>query len=101
MPPAIPADLAPELVNFHEAPEVWWVSQMVKYIMRPDPTLASKLEELETMYQLGTDKEDPIVGIQIRRSDKYTEARFYSTEEYMRHVSRNTLVTSNNGPFSS
>ena len=62
---------------------------MVKYIMRPGPTLASKLEELETMYQLGTNKEDPIVGIQIRRSDKYTEARFYSTEEYMRHVSTN------------
>ena len=74
---------------------------MVKYIMRPDPTLASKLEELETMYQLGTNEEDPIVGIQIRRSDKYTEARFYSTEEYMRHVSTNTFETSNNRPFSS
>ena len=88
MPPAIPADLAPELIAIHNAPDVWWVSQIVKYIMRPHPELAERLKKLEARYGIGPGREYPFVGVHIRRSDKVTdlEAQFYPTEEYMQYV---------------
>ena len=98
MPPAIPADLAPELIAIHNAPEVWWVSQIVKYIMRPHPKQAERLKELEERHKIGPDREDPVVGVQIRRSDKVTdlEAQFYPTEEYMRYVSKTKALSISN-----
>ena len=98
MPPAIPADLAPELIAIHNAPEVWWVSQIVKYIMRPHPNQAERLKELEERYKIGPDREDPVVGVHIRRSDKVTdlEAQFYPAEEYMRYVSKTKALSISN-----
>ena len=96
LPPAIPADLAPELIAIHNAPDVWWVSQIVKYIMRPHPELAERLKKLEAGYGIGPGKEDPVVGVHIRRSDKVTdlEARFYPTEEYMQYVRQKYKIIS-------
>uniref|UniRef100_A0A098LYK6 Alpha-(1,6)-fucosyltransferase n=2 Tax=Colubroidea TaxID=34989 RepID=A0A098LYK6_9SAUR len=83
LPLAIPEDLADRLIRVHGDPPVWWVSQFVKYLIRPQPLLEKEIEEATR--KLGF--KHPIVGIHVRRTDKVgTEAAFHPIEEYMAHV---------------
>uniref|UniRef100_A0A8C2RKK2 Alpha-(1,6)-fucosyltransferase n=1 Tax=Capra hircus TaxID=9925 RepID=A0A8C2RKK2_CAPHI len=45
LPLAVPEDLADRLVRVHGDPAVWWVSQFVKYLIRPQPWLEKEIEE--------------------------------------------------------
>lgn len=45
LPLAIPEDLADRLIRVHGDPAVWWVSQFVKYLIRPQPWLEKEIEE--------------------------------------------------------
>ena len=84
LPPAIPADLADRIVKIHGDPIVWWVSEFLRYILRPQPPTAEMLKEIETEQGL----QRPLVGVHIRRTDKVgTEAAFHNVNEYMSHVS--------------
>ncbi|XP_051954497.1 alpha-(1,6)-fucosyltransferase [Xyrauchen texanus] len=83
LPLAIPEDLAPRLQRLHGDPSVWWVSQFVKYLVRPQAWLEKEIQE--TGVKLGF--KHPIVGVHVRRTDKVgTEAAFHPIEEYMAHV---------------
>ncbi|ROL43023.1 Alpha-(1,6)-fucosyltransferase [Anabarilius grahami] len=71
LPLAIPEDLAPRLQRLHGDPSVWWVSQFVKYLVRPQAWLEKEIQET----------------VHVRRTDKVgTEAAFHPIEEYMVHV---------------
>ena len=88
LPPAIPKDLSDRIMRIHGDPIVWWVSQFLKYLLRPQPNTAQMLTEAES--ELGFSK--PIVGIHVRRTDKVgTEAAFHSVDEYMKYVSNISL----------
>jgi len=83
LPPAVPADLVDRIARLHGDPIVWWVSQFLKYMLRPQPHLRAMLKATEENFKF----EHPIVGVHIRRTDKVgTEAAFHSVEEYMTHV---------------
>jgi len=83
LPPAIPKDLADRIMRIHGDPIVWWVSQFLKYLLRPQPDTANMLIEAEKLHGLS----HPIVGIHVRRTDKVgTEAAFHPVEEYMKYV---------------
>uniref|UniRef100_A0A7N5KIK7 Fucosyltransferase 8 n=1 Tax=Ailuropoda melanoleuca TaxID=9646 RepID=A0A7N5KIK7_AILME len=83
LPLAIPEDLADRLVRVHGDPAVWWVSQFVKYLIRPQPWLEKEIEEATK--KLGF--KHPVIGVHVRRTDKVgTEAAFHPIEEYMVHV---------------
>ncbi|XP_023662503.1 alpha-(1,6)-fucosyltransferase isoform X1 [Paramormyrops kingsleyae] len=83
LPLAIPEDLADRLHRLHGDPSVWWVSQFVKYLNRPQAWLEKEIQE--TTKKLGF--KHPIVGVHVRRTDKVgTEAAFHPIEEYMVHV---------------
>ncbi|XP_060530769.1 alpha-(1,6)-fucosyltransferase isoform X2 [Cylas formicarius] len=83
LPLAIPEDLAPRLIRLHGDPIVWWIGQILKYLLRPQQKTAAMIEE--TMTKMGFQK--PIVGVHIRRTDKVgTEAAFHKLEEYMVEV---------------
>ena len=83
MPPAIPQDLSERIIRLHGDPIVWWVSEFLCYILRPQPDTARMLEDMEK--SLGFAK--PIVGIHVRRTDKVgMEAAFHPVEEYMKYV---------------
>ncbi|XP_051951263.1 alpha-(1,6)-fucosyltransferase-like [Xyrauchen texanus] len=83
LPLAIPEDLAPRLQRLHGDPSVWWVSQFVKYLVRPQAWLEQEIQE--TAVKLGF--KHPIIGVHVRRTDKVgTEAAFHPIEEYMAHV---------------
>uniref|UniRef100_A0A3B4A904 Alpha-(1,6)-fucosyltransferase n=2 Tax=Periophthalmus magnuspinnatus TaxID=409849 RepID=A0A3B4A904_9GOBI len=83
LPLAIPEDLAPRLQRLHGDPSVWWVSQFVKYLVRPQAWLEKEIQQ--TTAKLGF--KHPIIGVHVRRTDKVgTEAAFHPIEEYMVHV---------------
>ena len=83
LPPAVPADLVDRIARLHGDPIVWWVSQFLLYMLRPQPHLTEMLENTVENFKL----EHPIVGVHIRRTDKVgTEAAFHPVEEYMVHV---------------
>ena len=87
LPPAIPKDLAERIMLIHGDPIVWWVSQFLKYLLRPQANTAKMLVEAEKLHGLTK----PIVGIHVRRTDKVTgkgkEAEFHPVEEYMKYES--------------
>jgi glycoprotein 6-alpha-L-fucosyltransferase len=83
LPPAIPRDLSERIIRLHGNPHLWWISQMVRYILRATSKTESywrkKMERLKI--------ENPFVGIQVRRTDKLNgEASFHPVSEYMKHV---------------
>uniref|UniRef100_A0A8C5HLR1 Alpha-(1,6)-fucosyltransferase n=1 Tax=Gouania willdenowi TaxID=441366 RepID=A0A8C5HLR1_GOUWI len=83
LPLAVPEDLAPRLQRLHGDPSVWWVSQFVKYLVRPQAWLEKEIQQ--TTAKLGF--KHPIIGVHVRRTDKVgTEAAFHPIEEYMLHV---------------
>ncbi|KQL59258.1 alpha-(1,6)-fucosyltransferase-like isoform X1 [Amazona aestiva] len=83
LPLAVPEDLADRLIRVHGDPAVWWVSQFVKYLIRPQPWLEKEIEEATR--KLGF--KHPVIGVHVRRTDKVgTEAAFHPIEEYMVHV---------------
>ncbi|XP_054262328.1 alpha-(1,6)-fucosyltransferase [Macrosteles quadrilineatus] len=80
LPLAVPQDLAPRIARLHGDPIVWWVGQLLKYLLRPQPNLANFLRTAAERF----DFQKPIVGVHIRRTDKVgTEAAFHPVEEYM------------------
>lgn len=58
LPLAIPEDLAARLQRLHGDPSVWWVSQFVKYLVRPQAWLEKEITE--TGIKLGF--KHPIIG---------------------------------------
>merc|ERR1719264_897330 len=83
LPQAVPADLVERISRLHGDPIVWWVSQFLLYMLRPQPHLTDMLQSTVTGFGI----ERPMVGIHIRRTDKVgTEAAFHPVEEYMKYV---------------
>lgn len=83
MPQAFPKDLAPRLAAVHGDPGVWWLGQLIKYLIRPNEFLMEEIVATATKLEF----KKPIVGVHIRRTDKLAvEASFHSLDEYMGHV---------------
>lgn len=84
LPLAVPEDLADNLTHFHGNPAAWWIGQIVTYLTRPRQDLETHL--IQTKARLNFSH--PIVGVQVRRTDKITarEARYHGVAEYMTYV---------------
>ncbi|KAI4495709.1 hypothetical protein M0802_008332 [Mischocyttarus mexicanus] len=79
----VPADIAERLKKLHGHPLVWWVGQVLKYLMRPQDNMQKVLDNAKE--KLGFKK--PIVGVHVRRTDKVgTEAAYHDIDEYMTKV---------------
>ena len=84
LPWAVPEDIAHRMIRLHGIPFVWWYGQLLKYVLRPNPTLTGIFRKAEAILDFAS----PIVGVHVRRGDKITlgEAEFYRIDEYMVHV---------------
>uniref|UniRef100_A0A2R5LN15 Alpha-(1,6)-fucosyltransferase n=1 Tax=Ornithodoros turicata TaxID=34597 RepID=A0A2R5LN15_9ACAR len=83
LPLAIPQDLGDRLTRLHGNPPLWWVSQMMHFLMRPQKDTQARLDAAAR----DMDFRHPVVGVHVRRTDKIgTEAGFHSLEEYMEYV---------------
>ena len=86
LPPAVPVDLAKRISKIHSNPSLWWYSQIMKYILRPNRKLQSALEkEHQEMFPGISNYTTSYIGIHIRRTDKVStkEARRYEDLEYI------------------
>lgn len=73
-------DLAPRIQRLHGHPLVWWVGQVLKFLMRPKDSMQKIIDN--TKEKIGFAK--PIVGVHVRRTDKVgTEAAYHDIDEYM------------------
>lgn len=78
----MPSDLVLRAEKLFKDPNLWWISQIVKFLLRRKPAVQQTLEAASA--KLGFKK--PIVGVHVRRSDKVGEAEFYPIEKYMTWV---------------
>ena len=51
LPPAVPLDMANAVSLFHGHPFVWWISQVMTFLMRPSRRMKTAVEK--TMDRLG------------------------------------------------
>lgn len=58
LPLSVPEQLAPKLTMYHGNPPVWWIGQLVNYVMRPQAWLAEEIENFEKKIEF----RHPIVG---------------------------------------
>ncbi len=58
MPMAIPEDLSERLIHLHGHPFVWFMGQLIKYSLRPQPWLSKFMEKKYEAIKFQT----PIVG---------------------------------------
>jgi glycoprotein 6-alpha-L-fucosyltransferase len=80
---AIPEEISKSLVTLHGAPIVWFIGQIVHYIMRPSPDMMKFINKQKEIFKF----KHPSVGIHVRRTDKIgTEAAFHPLSEYMKFV---------------
>uniref|UniRef100_A0A1I8EI50 Variant SH3 domain-containing protein n=1 Tax=Wuchereria bancrofti TaxID=6293 RepID=A0A1I8EI50_WUCBA len=82
LPLAIPQLYSAELQKLHSNSPVFFISQFIRYLMRPSAVFAKEIDL--AVKKVPFDK-GPIVGLQIRRTDKiHTEASFHDLDEYMK-----------------
>lgn len=83
LPLAVPKDLGERLVRLHGSPPLWWVSQVMRFVMRPQESTVRSLDAAAK----AMDFQHPVVGVHVRRTDKIgTEAGFHRLDEYMEFV---------------
>ncbi|XP_042882772.1 alpha-(1,6)-fucosyltransferase-like [Penaeus japonicus] len=83
LPKSIPKDISERLMRLHGDPFAWWMGQFFKYAMRMNKDFQKYTDDLAR--EMGY--ESPIVGVQIRRSDKLLkEAIYLDLSKYMEAV---------------
>ncbi|XP_057372772.1 alpha-(1,6)-fucosyltransferase-like [Daphnia carinata] len=83
LPLAIPRDLSDRMIRLHGDPQVWWIGQFMKYLLRYQPETQKMLDQAKEKMNFKM----PVVGVHVRRTDKVgTEAAFHSIDEYMLFV---------------
>lgn len=58
VPLAIPKDLSERIIRLHGNPIVWWLSQFIKYLLRPQDSIQQLLNNIEAKL----DFKHPVVG---------------------------------------
>uniref|UniRef100_A0A914CQI2 Alpha-(1,6)-fucosyltransferase n=1 Tax=Acrobeloides nanus TaxID=290746 RepID=A0A914CQI2_9BILA len=82
LPLSFPKQISEFLLAHHSNPPVYFIAHFIWYLMRNNEHMEKVLKEAEQKIPFG---EGPIVGLQIRRTDKIgTEASFHSVPEYMK-----------------
>jgi glycoprotein 6-alpha-L-fucosyltransferase len=72
-----------DLIDLVDSPIAWFHSQFTGYIMRPQKRLVKHLEK----FKISIGYSHPIVGVQVRRSDKLLdEAVYHPLSDYMIYV---------------
>ncbi|CAG2176192.1 unnamed protein product [Oppiella nova] len=77
----LPKEFGADLMSLVDSPNSWFHSQFTGYIMRPQPRLQRFLNKFKKQINY----RHPIVGIQVRRTDKVSdrEALYYPICDYM------------------
>jgi glycoprotein 6-alpha-L-fucosyltransferase len=83
LPLVIPQQISQQIITLSGEPFIWFIGQVLKYIMRPSNQMSAYIEEFKKKNKFN----HPIVGLHVRRTDKIgSEAKFHSIDEYMYYV---------------
>ena len=83
LPLTIPKQISEQLITLHGFPPVWFIGQLVRFIMSPTPSMHNFLDKAAKRFNFRS----PIVGLHVRRTDKLgTEASFHPLSEYMKYA---------------
>lgn len=74
--PYLPSQILTKLQVFNADPEVWFIGQYAKYVMRPQPWFLKEIIINQKRHSGGA-------AIQVRRQDKYRESKFIALEKYV------------------
>ncbi|CAI5451711.1 unnamed protein product [Caenorhabditis angaria] len=81
LPQAVPTNLLRNISMVHSHPPAFFIGTVVAFLMRFNSETIDKLEKAAQQVEFS---KGPIVGLQIRRTDKVgTEAAFHGLDEYM------------------
>lgn len=58
LPLAVPRDLSERIIRLHGDPALWWISQVIRYLVRPQPEILQYLQKVEQ----GMKFQRPVVG---------------------------------------
>lgn len=84
-PLSLPSQISEKLVQLHKSPYAWFYGQLAAYVLRSSEEMDKFLTKSERRF----DFKGPIVGIQVRRTDKIgLEASFHKLSEYIDHVEK-------------
>lgn len=79
---SMPAQVFNRFNKLFEEPDIWWMSQILKFITPLRPKYQKMVDD--TAKRLGISS--PIVGIHVRRGDKKKEIAYQPLEAYMTYV---------------
>ncbi|XP_045593798.2 alpha-(1,6)-fucosyltransferase [Procambarus clarkii] len=82
VPLAVPRDISDRLIHLVGDPAAWWVGQFIKYVFKFQPYMQEIFKTAEKAVHF----QHPIVGVQVRRTDKKREAPYRELSEYMEQV---------------
>ncbi|CAK8681755.1 unnamed protein product [Clavelina lepadiformis] len=76
----IPKLLQEKIEFLHDDPNMWWIGQIMGYLLRPKPWISVRVQQIKKKLNLT----HPYVSIHVRRTDKLMiEARKFEVDEYM------------------
>ena len=75
LPLSIPEELSSALISLHGAPIVWFIGQIVSYLMRPSSEMTEYINQKKERFKF----RGPIVGIHVRRTDKNRNGSSFSS----------------------
>jgi hypothetical protein len=79
----VPKELEPEIKKFHSDPPVWFLGQIMNFILRPNEVVKAYIQKMKS--DLGFNH--LIVGMHVRRTDKIGyESVLVPLEKYMQPV---------------
>lgn len=79
---SVPSKIHPRLEKLFEEPAVWWIGQIERYLTRNNKQTQKIIDETTEKLKF----EGPIVGVHVRRTDKFPESVYYPLEDYMPFV---------------
>ena len=84
-PLSLPSQISEKLTQLHRAPYAWFYGQLASYILRSSEEMDKFLTKNEKKFNF----KGPIVGVQVRRTDKIgIEASYHKLIEYMDQVEK-------------
>jgi len=81
----IPPELETTLKEFHSRPQLWFIGQLIKFLLRPNDLLAKGYEEIK-LRLFGGQIPRPLLGIHARGDDSHTEREIIYLDYFMQHV---------------
>jgi len=84
----VPPDIESQLKQFHQYPSLWYIGQIVHFLLRPNADLEQGYNEMKQ--RIGF--QSPIMGFHARGDDKIVENSIIYIDYYMRFIGNYSTI---------